>query len=137
MPRWWARAREPPPRGHARAFHDGRRPREALQGEEVGAVSRLEEIVEKDPLDGESILLLADYYGRNEKAEKAELFYQRAEQIDLFEVRAKISHAQFHVARNNYNKALPLLRDAQAKRPRENVQQYLNQVEKLAKLKAD
>ena len=56
------------------------------KGEEVGAVSRLEEIVEKDPLDGESILLLADYYGRNEKAEKAELFYQRAEQIDLFEV---------------------------------------------------
>ena len=107
------------------------------KGEEIGAVSRLEKIVEKDPLDGESILLLADYYGRNEKTEKAELFYQRAEQIDLFEVRAKISHAQFHVARNNYNKALPLLRDAQAKRPRENVQQYLNQVEKLAKLKAD
>ena len=107
------------------------------KGEEVSAVATLEKIVEKDPLDGESILILAEYYGRNEKEEEAELFYQRAEQIDEFEVRAKISHAQFHVLRNAFNKAVPLLREAQAKRPRDNVQRYLDQVEKLSKLKTN
>ena len=88
-------------------------------------------------MDGESILILADYYGRNENLEKAELFYQRAAQLDDFEVRAKISHAQFHVLRDAYHKALPLLREAQLKRPRNNVQRYLDKVEKLAKLKTN
>ena len=103
-------------------------------GEEDRAIKTLEQIVEKDPLDGESLLLLADYYGRNDKAEEAELFFQRAEQIDDFEVRAKVAHAQFLVSRSAYAKAVPLLKSAQAKRPRDSVQRYLNQVEKLARL---
>ncbi|MFL2909610.1 MAG: hypothetical protein ACJZ70_03625 [Limisphaerales bacterium] len=107
------------------------------KGNEDSAVSILEKIVEKDPLDGESVLILADYYGRNENLEKAELFYQRAAQLDDFEVRAKIAHAQFHVLRDAYHKALPLLREAQLKRPRNNVQRYLDKVEKLAKLKTN
>lgn len=102
--------------------------------EEDRAIKTLEQIVEKDPLDGESLLLLADYYGRNDKAEEAELFFQRAEQIDDFEVRAKVAHAQFLVSRSAYAKAVPLLKSAQAKRPRDSVQRYLNQVEKLARL---
>ena len=103
-------------------------------GEEDRAIKALEQIVEKDPLDGESLLLLADYYGRNDKTEEAELFFQRAEQIDDFEVRAKVAHAQFLVSRSAYAKAVPLLKSAQSKRPRDSVQRYLNQVEKLARL---
>jgi len=103
-------------------------------GEEAKAIKTLEQIVDKDPLDGESLLLLADYYGRNDNVEKAGLFYQRAEQLDDFEVRAKISHAQFLVHRSQYAKAVPLLKSAQAKRPRDSVQRYLDQVVKLARL---
>ena len=103
-------------------------------GEEDRAIKALEQIVEKDPLDGESLLLLADYYGRNDKTEEAELFFQRAEQIDDFEVRAKVAHAQFLVSRSAYAKAVSLLKSAQSKRPRDSVQRYLNQVEKLARL---
>ena len=40
-------------------------------GEEAKAIKTLEQIVDKDPLDGESLLLLADYYGRNDNVEKA------------------------------------------------------------------
>ena len=103
-------------------------------GEEAKAIKTLEQIVDKDPLDGESLLLLADYYGRNDNVEKAGLFYQRAEQLDDFEVRAKITHAQFLVHRSQYAKAVPLLKSAQAKRPRDSVQRYLDQVVKLARL---
>ena len=103
-------------------------------GEEAKAIKILEQIVDKDPLDGESLLLLADYYGRKDNVEKAGLFYQRAEQLDDFEVRAKINHAQFLVHRSQYEKAVPLLKSAQAKRPRDSVQRYLDQVVKLARL---
>ncbi|MFT6562515.1 MAG: Flp pilus assembly protein TadD, partial [Limisphaerales bacterium] len=98
------------------------------------AIKTLEQIIDRDPLDGESLLLLANYYGRNDAVEKAELFYQRAEQLDDFEVRAKINHAQFLVRRSQYEKAVPLLKSAQAKRPRDSVQRYLDQVVKLASL---
>ena len=94
----------------------------------------LEQIIDRDPLDGESLLLLADYNGRNDEAEKAELFFQRAEQLDDFEVRAKVAHAQFLVHRSQYAKAVPLLKSAQAKRPRDSVQRYLDQVVKLSRL---
>ena len=104
------------------------------KGEEAKAVRTLEQIIDRDPLDGESLLLLADYNGRNDEAEKAELFFQRAEQLDDFEVRAKVAHAQFLVHRSQYAKAVPLLKSAQAKRPRESVQRYLDQVVKLSRL---
>jgi tetratricopeptide (TPR) repeat protein len=104
------------------------------KGEEAKAIKTLQQIVDKDPLDGESLLLLADYHGRNDEAEKAELFFQRAEQLNDFEVRAKITHAQFLVHRGQYAKAVPLLKSAQAKRPRDSVQRYLEQVVKLSRL---
>ena len=104
------------------------------KGEEAKAIKTLEQIVDRDPLDGESLLLLADYYGRNDDVEKAELFFQRAEQLDDFEVRAKVTHAQFLVHHSQYAKAVPLLKSAQAKRPRDSVQRYLDQVVKLARL---
>ena len=44
-------------------------------GEEDRLIKTLEQIVEKDPLDGESLLLLADYYGRNDKPEEAEVVF--------------------------------------------------------------
>lgn len=104
------------------------------KGQEAEAVNTLEQIVDKDPLDGESLLLLADYYGRNDDGAKAELFFQRAEQLNDFEVRAKVAHAQFLVQRSQYAKAVPLLKSAQAKRPRDSVQRYLDQVVKLSRL---
>ncbi len=104
------------------------------KGEEAKAIKTLQQIVDKDPLDGESLLLLAEYHGRNNEAEKAELFFQRAEQLNNFEVRAKVAHAQFLVHSGQYAKAVPLLKSAQAKRPRESVQRYLDQVVKLSRL---
>ena len=77
---------------------------------------------------------MADYYGRNDDGAKAELFFQRAEQLNDFEVRAKVAYAQFLVQRSQYAKAVPLLKSAQAKRPRDSVQRYLDQVMKLSRL---
>jgi hypothetical protein len=43
-----------------------------------------------------------------------------------------VRQAQLLVSKGRYGEALPLLRRAQTVQPRENVQQYLDQVERVA-----
>lgn len=93
----------------------------------------LEEIVELDPLDGEALILLGHYNGRNGDFEKAVFYYERAESLEKHEAEAKVRHAQLLVQNGKYEEALPLLRRAQLIKPRENVQEYLEQVERVAK----
>ncbi len=93
----------------------------------------LQEIVELDPLDGEALILLGQNSARNGDTEKAVFYYERAEAIEKYEADARVRHAQLLVKNGKYNEALPLLRRAQAIKPRDNIQEYLEQVERLAK----
>jgi len=93
----------------------------------------LEEIVALDPLDGEALILLGQHAARSGDPEKAIFYYERAASLEAFEADAKVRHAQLLVGRGNYADALPLLRRAQTIQPRENVQQYLDQVERVAR----
>lgn len=103
---------------------------ESPDQEEVGI---LEEIVTLDPLDGEALILLGQHSGRTGDPEKAVFYYERAASIEAFEADAKIQHAQLLVRQGKYNEALPLLRRAQQINSRDNVQEYLEQVERIAK----
>lgn len=95
-------------------------------------VTVLEEIVKLDPLDGEALILLGQNSNRNGDPERAILYYERAAGIDGFEADAKVRHAQVLVGQGKYAEALPLLRRAQEVQPRENIQEYLEQVERVA-----
>ncbi len=99
-------------------------------GEEEARV--LEEIVALDPLDGEALVLLGQHYGRAGDVEKAIFYFERASSMEAFEADAKVRQAQLLVSKGRYGEALPLLRRAQTVQPRENVQQYLDQVERMA-----
>ncbi len=103
-------------------------------GQDQLAVATLEDLIRQDPMDGEALILLANFYGRSNEAEKAELFFERAAQIKQHEVTALIEHAKFLVDQSQYEKAAGLLQQAQAIRPRENVARYLDQVERLARV---
>jgi len=92
----------------------------------------LEEIVLLDPLDGEALLLLGQHATRTEDPERAVFYYERAANLEDFEADARVRLAQLHVGQGRYDDALPLLRRAQALKPRDNVQKYLDQVERLA-----
>jgi tetratricopeptide (TPR) repeat protein len=96
-------------------------------------VTILEEIVELDPLDGEALILLGEHSTRAGDSEKAIFYYERAESLEEFEAEAKVRHAQLLVRNGKYAEALPLLRRAQQIEPRENVQEYLEQIERVAK----
>jgi len=92
----------------------------------------LEEVVKMDPLDGEALLLLGQYYSRQKQPDKAMLYYERAASIEAFEAKAKIRHAQVLVGLRRYADALPLLRRAQEIKPNDDVARYLEQVESVA-----
>jgi tetratricopeptide (TPR) repeat protein len=97
------------------------------------AAAVLEDIVKLDPLDGEALMLLGQHYSRQNEPDRAILYYERAESLEAFEVNAKIRHAQVLVGLRRYSEAVPLIRRAQELRPREDVQRYLDQVERIAK----
>ncbi len=96
-------------------------------------VSILEEIIEIDPLDGEALILLGQHSRRNEDVEQAAFYFERAAAIEGFEADASVRHAQLLVGDGRYEEALPLLRRAQQIKFRENVQEYLEQVERVAR----
>lgn len=93
----------------------------------------LEEIVSVDPLDGEALILLGQHTARAGDFEKAVFYYERAESLEAYEADAKVRHAQLLVGQGKYTEALPLLRRAQNIKPRDDVQKYLEQVERVAK----
>ncbi len=93
----------------------------------------LQEIVTLDPLDGEALILLGQHSGRTGDVEKAIFYFERAEGLEKYEADAKIRHAQLLVQKGKYDEALPLLRRAQQINPRDNIQEYLEQVERVAR----
>jgi len=92
----------------------------------------LEEIVQLDPLDGEALLLLGQHASREGDDVKAGFYYERAASLEDFEADAKVRHAQLLVGQGRYTEALPMLRRAQTLKPRDNIQEYLEQVERVA-----
>lgn len=95
----------------------------------------LEEVIALDPLDGEALMLLGQHYNRIAQPDKAILYYERAARIDSFAANAKVKIAQVFVAQGRFAEALPLLRDAQSLKPREDIARYIEQVERASKSK--
>lgn len=93
----------------------------------------LEQIVALDPLDGEALILLGQQSNRAGNMEKAIFYFERAESLEKYEADAKVRHAQVLIGKGKYDEALPLLRRAQTLKPRDDVQKYLEQVERIAK----
>ena len=97
------------------------------------AIKTLEQIIERNPLDGEALLLAGDYYARNAQPEKAVFRYDAAGKLEGFEADAFVKHAQLLVQSQKYVPAVELLRKAQKAKPRDSVQRYLEKVEQMAR----
>jgi len=97
------------------------------------AIKVLERIIERNPLDGEALLLAGDYYSKNDQKEKAEIRYDAASKLEGFEADGYVKHAQLLVQMQKHSQAVELLRKAQKIKPRDNVQRYLDKVEQLAR----
>lgn len=105
-------------------------------GEGERALTVLEQIISKNPLDGEALLLAGEFYSQEGQKEKAIFRYEMAAKISGFEADAWLKHAQLLVRQQDYSEALELLRKAQKVNPRDNVQKYLDAVERVARASA-
>lgn len=102
-------------------------------GDSAAAIRTLDLVIERNPLDGEALLLSGDCHARGGDREKADFRYETASKIQGFEADAMLKQAQLQVQRQKYVQALELLRKAQKLKPRDNVQRYLERVEQLAR----
>lgn len=101
-------------------------------GQADAGIRILEEIVGRNPLDGEALLLAGEYYARNGEPEKAALRFDAAAKLEGFEAEALLKDAQLKVQQQKYTEAVELLRRAQRIQPRDNVARYLEKVEQVA-----
>ena len=93
----------------------------------------LEETIALDPLDGQALILLAEYHGRQGEVDKAAFQYERAAAIEAYEARAKRQLGQLLVNAERFGEALQHLRRANQLNPSEALERYIDQVEVASK----
>ncbi|MDQ8194296.1 tetratricopeptide repeat protein [Coraliomargarita sp. SDUM461004] len=103
------------------------------EGNDEAAVELLNQIVERDALNGDALIELANFYADQNEMAKAINRFQQAEKIEAFEREALIAHAQARVRNGDYKEALPLLRRALQIKPDSNLEDYAQRVEKAAR----
>jgi len=92
----------------------------------------LEEIISIDPLDGDALIRLGQYYRREGEIERAVFYFEQAAGISGHEATACVRHAQLLVDQSRYQEAIPLLRRALAIEDKASVRDYLDQIERIA-----
>jgi hypothetical protein len=94
-------------------------------------------------LDAEALLMVGDYYAAPPEEEtdeqaavrvaRADHRYDLASQIEGFEAAGLVKRAQLQVRARKYDRAVDLLTQAQKVRYRDNIQRYLEAVQRAAR----
>jgi len=101
------------------------------RGEGEKAKATLEEIIKRDPNQGRAVLILGNFYGREGNTERAVELFDQAKEIDEFKAQALVMHGQLLARVKEYVEAAELLREAQELEFKENVADFLEQVEHI------
>jgi tetratricopeptide (TPR) repeat protein len=105
-----------------------------LQNKEPAkAAEILQALVEQDPHNGEALLLLGRTYRNIKDLDRAAIAFERASRTETHAADAMIEHARMLVEDSKYRAAAQLLRQAQEIRSRNDVDAYLQAVERAAK----
>ena len=102
------------------------------QGDGDTAVKTLNKIIERDALNGEAIIELANYYVDMDMLPEAINRYEQAAKIGEYERDALIAHGQTLVRETRYSEALPLLKRALLLESEPNLEDYIARVERAA-----
>ena len=101
------------------------------RGETDAATQVYLEILKKNPLDGESILALADVYRQAGRRGDTRILLEQASRIEGFEAQALVALAQQAVEQSRFSEAVDLLERAQAFNPQPHIARYLEQVRRI------
>ena len=92
----------------------------------------LQQLIDRDPNNGEALMSLASYHSGKSAYEKAAFLYERAIKIDEYEKEALLAYAEMRVAQKEYAKAIPLLRRYLRIERNSSVERYLESIERVA-----
>lgn len=111
------------------------------EGDSTGAVNLLGQVVGRDPLDGEALILIGEHHlrlvdqsegaTRHDHFAKAENRFDLASKISGFKADALVKLAQLRVKQEKLDAAITLLNKAQKIDPRDSVQSYLEAIERI------
>lgn len=104
----------------------------AAESASADEIRILEQISQLDPRDGQALIKLGQIAQNQGDSDRAVFYFERAESIEAFEADAKVQRAQLLVRQSKFAEAVALLKQAQSVKPRDNVQNYLEKIEKLA-----
>ncbi|MCZ6672176.1 MAG: tetratricopeptide repeat protein [Verrucomicrobia bacterium] len=93
----------------------------------------LEEILELEPEDGQTLLLLAKFAASREDIEESRKYYEQVIELEEYEYEGLIQYAQMLGRRRLYCDAVPLLRDALDVEYTTQVEVYLDNVERACR----
>ena len=105
------------------------------EGDTDTAIEMLAQIVERDALNGEALIELANNFADLGKLPEAFNRFEQAAKIEGFDRPALIAHAQVLVRNGQYEKAVPLLNRALKIEHDGNLEDFLARVERAAKSK--
>lgn len=88
-------------------------------------------ILKLNPLDGRTMLVLAELQQDAGQLEDAAMTCERAARVTGYEADALVRHAQIEIARERYGRAASLLEAAQTFEDRPHVGRYLEQVRRM------
>lgn len=97
------------------------------KGDEAAEI--LEKVVEKDPLNGRALILIAEYYWKKNEIERASIYFSRAQKVEETRLDSLIQNARMLVSIKDYATATKLLNEAQMLKPQPHVGDYLAKVE--------
>lgn len=103
------------------------------KGEDDLAASLLIKIIERDLLNGDAIIELANYYADKGMFSEAYTRFEQAQSILEHERPALIAHAQVLVSQKKYSSALSLLNRALLIESDRNLKDFKNKVEKASR----
>ena len=101
-------------------------------GDDLRAVSTLKKIIDRNPLAGDPLLLLAGFEAKNDQVEEAIFHYEAAREIEEFKLRALLEQAQMFVRLSRYADAIPLLREYLDVYREGRIEKYLDAVERAS-----
>ncbi len=100
-------------------------------GNPGSALAKIQSLVESDPLDGQSIILLAQFHSKRGKREEAEMLLDQAALLTEHQADALIAHGKLLVENGDYEKASQKISRAIQLKPSNTLREYLSAVQNL------
>jgi tetratricopeptide (TPR) repeat protein len=94
------------------------------------ALALLKPLVERNPLQGDALIMIAEIELEAQNFEEATFYLERAQSLPEYEVPALIIYGRLEVSRDDFDAALKYLRRAQELKPQPRIARYITSIER-------